>query len=96
MSDNRPKSEACSHCGNYHATRTGLCGNCELLSPEKREAQSKFKKQISENKRLADAAAKKAYQDELRELNHRAAAAVTGNDDTSSERSESRALSLGK
>jgi hypothetical protein len=92
----KPKAESCSHCDSYHATRTGLCGNCELLTPETRAAQSKFKKQIAENKRVADAAAKKAYQDQLRELNHAAAAAVTGNDDTSSERSESRAASLGK
>jgi hypothetical protein len=91
-----PKAEACSHCENYHASNgTKLCNNCQLLSPEKREAQSKFKKQMAENKRKADEEAKKAYRDSLRELNAAAAAAVTGQDDTSSDKSESRRLSLG-
>lgn len=92
-----PKAEACSHCENYHASNgTKLCNNCQLLSPEKREAQSKFKHEISENKRKADAAAKKAYLDSLRDLNQASVAAVTGQSDTSSEKSESRQLSLGK
>jgi hypothetical protein len=91
-----PKAEACSHCENYHASNgTKLCNNCQLLSPEKREAQAKYKKQMAENKRNADAIAKKAYLDSLRDLNHAAAAAVTGQEDTSSDKSESRKLSLG-
>ena len=92
----QPKAEACSHCENYHASNgSKLCGNCQLLPPEKMEAQKTFKKQMIENKRLADEAAKKQYRDTLRDLNHSAAAAVTGQSDTSADKSESRRLSLG-
>lgn len=63
-------SQVCSHCEGYVAERDGLCGNCLLLSPERREAESKFKKQLSEGRKRADAAARKAFEEEMGRLPH--------------------------
>lgn len=92
----RATIDTCLHCESYHAHSSGLCGNCELLSPETRAEQLKLKKQLVENKKAADRAAHEAYRKALRDQNHAAAAAVTGQSDTSAERAESRNLSLGK
>jgi hypothetical protein len=72
------KNLECNHCHSYHATKDGLCGNCLLKSPEARAAELKFKSQIEEGRKRADAAAKQAFIDEMRKINEENVDLVVG------------------
>lgn len=58
-----------------------LCGNCNLVSPAKRDAEKKFAVQVAEGRRKADEAAKKAYADAIRDLNEKEVNAAMGDED---------------
>jgi hypothetical protein len=77
-------SPICDHCGQYHGVHKSpegrLCGNCVLISPELRQLNKKA--QAREAKMKADAlvAAKKAYDQELKDFNKQSVAEIIQGD----------------
>ncbi len=78
----QPKQEG----GKPSTAREGefLCGNCNLLTPAKRDVDKRFAARVVSSRKAADQAAKDAYLAEIRKLNSDEVAEVTGDDDKKS------------
>lgn len=72
------KPVECSHCQTYVAERDGLCGNCLLKGADVLSAEESFARRVADGRKAADAAAKKAFQDEMRKINEEAVDEVLG------------------
>lgn len=57
-----------------------LCGNCNLLPPQERDAHKRLAVRLAEGRAKADAAAKKAFIDEIRKANEEEVSEVLGDD----------------